>query len=190
MIHGDPTSRHERASRFMKTLLTMARSIDRFNGHVGRLMVWCVLGSVLLAAASALLRKLFSFYSSSWSEMQWYLFGAVFLFSAAHVLHIDEHVRVDVLAQRWSARTRIWIDITALVLVALPICSIMVVLGAEHAWNALRFGESSYMHNGLPIWPVRALVPIAFVLLGLQAISEIVHRVDRLKGGAVDAERP
>lgn len=158
-------------------LLAMACKIDRFNERVGRLMIWCVLASVILAAAAALLRKLFLFYSSSWSELQWYLFGAAFLFSAPYVLRIDEHVRVDVLARRWSTRTRARLDLAALILVSLPICVTMVVLGTEHTWTALRFGERSYMHDGLLLWPVRALVPIGFVLLGLQTLSEIVHRI-------------
>jgi len=165
----------------MNFLLATAHKIDRLNERIGRLMVWCVLASVVLAAVAALLRKLFLLYSSSWSEMQWYLFGAAFLFSAPHVLRIDEHVRVDVLARRWSPRTRAGLDLAALVLVALPICVTMVVLGTEHAWTALRFGERSYMHDGLLIWPVRALVPIGFVLLGLQTLSEIVHRIVLLR---------
>ena len=165
----------------MRGLLKLAAAIDRLNAAIGRSMIWAVLASVLLAAASALLRKLFHLYASSWTEMQWYLFGAVFLFSAAHMLQIDEHVRVDVLAQRWSARTRALIDLAALAAVALPISLIMVHLGAAHAWSAWRHGEHSYMADGLIIWPVRALVPIGFGLFALQVVAEIIRRADRLR---------
>ena len=167
----------------MNFLLACSRVIDRVNKRICHLMIWCVLASVLLAALAALLRKLFLFYSNSWSELQWYLFGAAFLFGAPHVLRLDEHVRVDVLAQRWSARTRAWLDLIAFALVALPICVIMIVLGGEYAWTAFRFGEKSFMHDGLVMWPVRALVPIGFLLLGLQTFSEIVHRVVILRAG-------
>jgi TRAP-type mannitol/chloroaromatic compound transport system permease small subunit len=164
----------------MHRMLTFAAAIDRFNAAIGRLMIWAVLASVLLAAASALLRKLLHLYSNSWTELQWYLFGAVILFSAAHLLHIDEHVRVDVLARRWSARTRSIVDLVALVAVALPISLIMMHLGAAHAWSAWHHGEHSYMADGLVICPVRALVPIGFALFALQAVAEIIRRVDAL----------
>lgn len=150
--------------------------MDRLSAAVGRVLQWAALASVGLAAFAAVSRKLFGLYINAWSEMQWYLFGAVFLLGAADVLRADEHVRVDVIWTHLSERTRARIDIVVLSVVALPICIVMIVLGASHTWSAYSHGEHSYMHNGLAIWPVRALVPLGFLLLGLQCAAEIIHR--------------
>jgi TRAP-type mannitol/chloroaromatic compound transport system permease small subunit len=165
----------------MRLLLGFADGVDRISRGIGRLLVWAVLASVLLAAGSALSRKLFAYYFNWWSELQWYLFGAVFLLGAAHMLQLDEHVRVDVLARRWSARSRAVLELIALCAVAVPISALMAWLGFEHAWSAFRHAEHSYMADGLVIWPVRALVPIGFVLFGLQSLAEIVRRVEVLR---------
>jgi TRAP-type mannitol/chloroaromatic compound transport system permease small subunit len=174
----------------MHRLIAFADAVDALSAAVGRSMVWAIAASVILAAFAALSRKLFGVYVNAWSELQWYLFGAAFLFSAADVLRLDEHVRVDALSRSWSDRTRAWLDLTALALVAVPTCVLMAWLGFDHAWSAFRHGERSFMPDGLAIWPVRALVPIGFALLGLQCLAEIVRRADRLRtgrqGGAPD----
>lgn len=158
-----------------------ADRVDALNASVGRAMRWAILACVALAAFSALSRKLFLYYSNAWSELQWYLLGAVFLFGAADVLRVGEHVRVDVLSQRWSPRTRAWLDVIALAAVALPISLLMIVLGTAHAWSAFVHGEFSYMADGLIVWPVRALIPLGFVLFGLQCVAQIVRRTEWLR---------
>ncbi len=158
-----------------------ADRIDALSARVGRAMRWAILMCVGLAAFSALSRKLFLYYANAWSELQWYLLAAVFLFGAADVLRVDGHVRVDVLSRRWSARTRAWLDVLALAAVALPISLLMTALGAAHAWSAFLHGERSYMADGLVIWPVRALVPIGFALFALQCVAQIVRAVEWLR---------
>lgn len=158
-----------------------ADRVDALSAAIGRSLRWAILACVGLAAFSALSRKLFLYYSNSWSELQWYLLGAVFLLGAADVLRVDEHVRVDVLSQRWSARTRAWLDVVALAVVGLPISLLMTVLGTAHAWSAFVHDEYSYMADGLVIWPMRALIPIGFVLFGLQCVAQIVRRAERLR---------
>ncbi|MBX3604954.1 MAG: TRAP transporter small permease subunit [Piscinibacter sp.] len=169
----EPTTLKHRAAAF-------SARVDRLSGATGSLLQWAALTSIGLAAFAAISRKLFGFYSNAWSEMQWYLFGAVFLLGAADVLRADEHVRVDALWVHWSNRTKAWIDLVVLSFVALPTCVTMVVLGALHTWSAYTHGEHSYMADGLLIWPVRALVPLGFLLLALQSVAEILRRWMRL----------
>lgn len=165
----------------MQVWLCFADRVDALSAAVGRALRWAIFACVGLAAFSALSRKLFLYYVNAWSELQWYLLGAVFLFGAADVLRVGEHVRVDVLSQRWSASTRAWLDVLALAAVALPISLLMVVLGTAHAWSAFVHDEHSYMADGLIVWPMRALIPIGFVLFGLQCVAQIVRRVDGLR---------
>jgi TRAP-type mannitol/chloroaromatic compound transport system permease small subunit len=167
----------------MQQLLAASRWIDSLNRWVGRATAWLILGSVLIGTGNALMRKAFRLGSNAWFEAQWYLYAAAFLLVAGYVLLVDEHVRVDALARRWSPRLRAGLDLFTLLVIVLPLCGLMVVLGAQFFWTAFSRGEHSYMADGLIIWPVRLFIPLGFGLLGLQALSEAVKRLDFLRGG-------
>src|SRR5690554_2946956 len=100
----------------MKALLALSRVIDAVNLRVGRAVTWLILLAVLVSATNATVRKLFNVSSNAWLELQWYLFGAVFLLAAGYTLLKNEHVRVDVVAQRLSRRTQIKIEIIGVLL--------------------------------------------------------------------------
>ena len=166
----------------MRTLLAWSNSIDTLNRWVGRATVWCILASLLISTGNALMRKAFALTSNVWMEVQWYLFAAAFLLAMGYVLMVDEHVRVDALAQRLSARSRAWIDVLALCLFVLPLCVLLLGLGTAYFLRAWYTGEGSFMADGLIIWPVRLFIPLGFGLLGLQAVSEVIKRIAYLLG--------
>src|SRR5690606_11478355 len=91
----------------MKALFTLSRAIDLINRRLGRAVAWLILVAVIVSASNATVRKLFNVSSNAWLELQWYLFGAVFMLAAGYTLLKNEHVRVDVFAQRLSRRTQI-----------------------------------------------------------------------------------
>lgn len=167
----------------MQALLATSRRIDALNRWVGRATAWLILAAVLISTGNAVMRKAFRLGSNAWLESQWYLTGAAFLLCAGYVLLVDEHVRVDALAQRLPPRLRAGLDLMTLLLIVLPLCALMVVLGGRGFWQALASGEQSFMADGLALWPVRLLIPLGFVLLGLQALSEAVKRCHFLRGG-------
>ena len=166
----------------MNLLVKLSAAIDLLNRRVGRTTVWLILASVLISAGNAAVRKAFDISSNAWLEVQWYLYAGAFLGAAGYVLLVDEHVRIDALAQRFSKRLRAWVDIIAMMLFVLPLCVLMVDLGGTYFWQAWETGESSYNAGGLVRWPVYLTIPVGFALLGLQAISEIIKRVAFLRG--------
>jgi len=96
-------------------------------------MVWCILASVFMGADSAAMRKAFDLSSNVWLNVQWYLYGAAFLLAAGYVLQVNEHVRIDAVSHRFSARTRAWIDVVALAAFILPFCVLMLDLGGRYS---------------------------------------------------------
>lgn len=166
----------------MQSLHTVSRFIDTLNRHVGRCTVWFILVSVFISAANAGMRKAFGMASNAWLEGQWYLYAAAFLLASGYVLLVDEHVRVDAVAQRFPPRLRAWIDVAALALCVLPLCVLMVDLGGAYFWRAWTEGERSFNSDGLVRWPVRLCIPLGFALLGLQAVSELIKRFEFLQG--------
>jgi TRAP-type mannitol/chloroaromatic compound transport system permease small subunit len=166
----------------MRLLFTISRTIDTLNRWIGRTMVWLILASLLISAGNAVVRKALDMSSNAWLEVQWYLYGAAFLCAAGYVLMVDEHVRIDAVAQRFSPRLRAWIDVVGLVVFVMPLCALMIVLGSTYFWNAYVSGESSYNAGGLIRWPIYLCIPVGFALLGLQAVSELIKRVEFLRG--------
>ena len=104
----------------MKGLLKIAHGIDALNDFIGRWVYWLVLGAVLISAGNAIIRKVFNMSSNAWLELQWYLFSAIFLLAAGYTLLRNEHVRIDIIAGRFSHKAQAWIDVLGTVLFLLP----------------------------------------------------------------------
>ncbi len=166
----------------MKLLLGLSRAIDALNERVGHLTYWMILFMVLVSAANATSRYALSIASNAWLELQWYLFSAVFLLCAGYTLLHNEHIRIDVVASRFSRRTQIWVDVFGLIFFLLPISVYMMWSSWPIFMNAWNSGEVSGSAGGLIRWPARLLVPAGFFLLTLQGLSELVKRVATLMG--------
>lgn len=166
----------------MPALIQFSRWIDRLSEFVGRWVAWLVLAAVLISAGNALVRKIFDQSSNGLLEIQWYLFAAVFLLATGYTLMRQEHVKIDVIAGRFSKRTQIWIDIVGICVFLLPFVVVVIDLSLPLVLRAWRMHEMSSNAGGLVRWPVFALLPAGFLLLGLQGISELIKRVAFLKG--------
>lgn len=170
----------------MKASLGMAfdrlsAGIDRVNHLVGRSVGWLILLTTLICAYNALVRKAFNSSSNAFLEIQWYLFGAVFLLGAAYTLKENAHVRIDILSSRFGLRTRLWIDILGLLLFTLPMVAFVIVHGWTFFENSYLINERSADAGGLLRWPAKGMIVLGFVLLGLQIFSELIKNFKQLR---------
>lgn len=170
----------------MGTLLRLARGIDALNEWIGRTVMWLVLVAVLVSAGNAIVRKVLNTSSNAWLEIQWYLFAAMFLLAAGYTLLRQAHVRIDVLLSRFSRRTQAMVECFGLLVFLMPFVVVVIVLAWPLVANAYASGEMSSNAGGLIRWPVYALVPAGFALLGLQGVSELIKRLGFLCGRAAD----
>lgn len=170
----------------MDSLLRVSKLIDNLTEFVGRWVSWLVLAAVLISAANAIVRKAFDTSSNAFLEIQWYLFAAVFLLAAGYTMLRQDHVKIDVLLQHFSRRTQIKIEIFGIVFFLFPFVFAVVDLVWPLVVRAYVSGEMSNNAGGLIRWPVFALVPLGFSLLGLQGVSELIKRVAFLTGKASD----
>ena len=161
----------------MKTLLAWAGWIDRLTDGFGAIAKWAVLAACLISSANAGVRYAFNYSSNALLEIQWYLFAATVMLGAAHVLRMNEHVRVDVLYGRYPTRVKVWVDLLGLLLFLLPVMSVMLYLSWPMFARMFASGEMSSSAGGLIRWPVMLLIPLCFALLILQGLSEIIKRV-------------
>lgn len=166
----------------MSGLLAVARLIDRINMVIGRAAGWLILGAVVVSAGNALSRKFLSIGSNAWLELQWYLYAGVFMLGAGYALLKDAHVRIDILSSQLRKRSRDWIDVFGHLFFLMPLCLILIYEGIPFFTRSFNSGEHSSNAGGLLLWPVKLLVPLGFVLLLLQGVSELIKRIAILRG--------
>lgn len=175
----------------MNILRRLAALIDGLNNSIGFAIRWLALVMVLIGAIGAVMRYFSR--GMGWAlnltpaiELQWYLFSIIFLMGAAYGLHHDVHVRVDVLYERLSKKARAWIDLFGTVLFLVPFSVLMLYVSFPAVQASFRVRETSPDPGGLPRWPIKALILISFVLLLLQAVSQLVKQIDVIRGRAED----
>jgi TRAP-type mannitol/chloroaromatic compound transport system permease small subunit len=162
--------------------MPLSRAIDKMNDTIAGLVSWGLLLAVVICTGNALVRYTFNNSSNGWLEIQWYLFSAVFMLASPHTLRRDEHVRIDVVAGRFSRRTQVWIDLFGFIFFLLPISLLILYFGFSFGLESLRSGEMSTNAGGLIVWPAKVLVPLGFLLMVLQGVSEIIKRIAYLQG--------
>jgi TRAP-type mannitol/chloroaromatic compound transport system permease small subunit len=166
----------------VNALLALARGIDALTERIGRLVIWLVLVATLISAGNALARYVIGASSNAWLEIQWYLFGAMFLLAAGYTLKHNGHVRIDIVYNRFGIKGRAWIDLLGGVFFLLPMAGLLAWLAWPMFLDAWVSGEMSPDAGGLLRWPVKLLLPLGFGLLALQGVAEIIKRIGVLTG--------
>jgi TRAP-type mannitol/chloroaromatic compound transport system permease small subunit len=166
----------------VETLLTLSRFIDALNERIGRSVYWLILVMAIISTLNAVFRKLFNMSSNAFLEIQWYLFAAVFLLGAGYTLLRNEHVRIDVIASKFSKQGQIWIDIIGTVCFLFPLTLVVLYDSWPYFVTSFTSQEGSSNPGGLIVWPVKLLIPLGFFLLFLQGVSQLVKLIGALQG--------
>ncbi len=166
----------------MDALLRLSRLIDALNDRVGRSIYWLILIMVIIATLNAVVRKLFNVSSNAFLEIQWYLFAAVFMLGAGNTLLKNEHVRIDIITSRLSTRGQLMVDLLGSVLFLLPLCLLIIYYAWPYFMLSFNSQEWSSNPGGLIVWPAKILIPVGFILLMLQGVSQIFKLIGALSG--------
>jgi TRAP-type mannitol/chloroaromatic compound transport system permease small subunit len=161
----------------LKTLLPVTRVVDAVTTWIGKRIAWLILAAVVVSAVNATVRKIFDTSSNSWLELQWVLFSAVFLLCSPWTLLANEHIRIDIVNNALPKWLRSTIDAVGHAFFLLPLTIIMVVTGIPFFLRSVEINEQSGNAGGLPQWPSKALIMVAFAMLLIQGVSELVKRI-------------
>ena len=173
----------------MGILLSISRMIDAVTRFIGYNVRWLILAAVLVSAGNAIIRKAFDSSSNAWLELQWLLFGAVFMLAAAYTLQVNAHVRIDVVSSRLSKRTRDIIDaVWPHPHAGTPrghhdLAFDSLLLGQLHGWRDVHQCRRTSRSGQPSSWCFAG-----FVLLLLQMASELIKRIAVLMGVIADPE--
>ena len=170
----------------LKAFLPVTRVIDSINTWIGKRLSWLVVGAILVSAMNATVRKLFDTSSNSWLELQWVLFSIVFLLCSPWTLLANEHIRIDIVNNMMPQRVRNIIDVVGHAFFLLPLTIVMILTGVPFFLVSYGQNEQSLNAGGLPQWPSKGLIMIAFMLLFVQGVSELVKRLAVMRGLIAD----
>ena len=171
----------------MQFWLRLASGIDRLSEWTGRIIYWLTLLMVLVGGFNAIVRYLdrstgLGLSSNMYLELQWYLFSIIFLIGAAYTLKHNAHVRVDVLYGRLSRKGKAWINLLGTLLFLIPFCVLMLWVSWPEVVTSWAEREQSPDPGGLPRYPIKTVIPVAFVLVLLQGLALLVRQVAILRG--------
>jgi TRAP-type mannitol/chloroaromatic compound transport system permease small subunit len=161
----------------LKALLPTTRVIDAINSWIGRRLSWLVLAAVVVSAVNATVRKVFDTSSNSWLELQWLLFSIVFLLCSPWTLLANEHIRIDIVNNLLPQRVRNIIDVVGHAFFLLPLTIVMIITAVPFFISSFEINGQSTNAGGLPQWPAKSLIMIAFAMLFFQGLSELVKRI-------------
>lgn len=166
----------------LRAFLPVTRIIDSANTWIGKRLAWLVIAAVLVSAVNAVVRKIFDTSSNAFLELQWVLFSVVFLLCSPWTLLVNEHIRIDIvnnLLPQWLRNT---IDAVGHAFFLLPLTVVMVLTGVPFFLVSYAQNEQSLNAGGLPQWPSKGLIMIAFILMFAQGLSELIKRIAIMRG--------
>jgi TRAP-type mannitol/chloroaromatic compound transport system permease small subunit len=166
----------------LKTLLPVTCVVDAITTWIGKRLAWLILAAVVVSAVNATVRKIFDTSSNSWLELQWVLFSIVFLLCSPWTLLANEHIRIDIVNNALPNWLRDTIDAVGHAFFLLPLTIIMVWHGIPFFLRSVEINEQSGNAGGLPQWPSKALIMIAFAMLLVQGLSELIKRIAVMRG--------
>jgi TRAP-type mannitol/chloroaromatic compound transport system permease small subunit len=126
----------------MGPLLRCAQAIDDMSAWLGRLAGWVGLMLMAVTLIQVISRYLFNVSWVAVQELEWHLFGAMFLLAAGYTLNAEGHVRVDIFYARFSRRGQALVNMLGVLLLLLPICGIVVYFGCSFTAQAWDFTNS------------------------------------------------
>lgn len=166
----------------MNALLKLSKMIDALTNLIGKSIIWLVLIVTLISAGNAIMRYTINYSSNAFLEIQWYLFGMIFLLGSGYTLMKNEHVRIDIVSGKFSKRGQTWIDIFGIIFFLMPMAIAIMWMSWPIFLLALHTNEQSNNSGGLTVWPARLMIPVGFFLLVMQGVSELIKRIGFLQG--------
>jgi len=167
----------------MEAIKTITRWIDNMNEWVGSGVAWATLGLVLVVFVDVVMRYLFNKSYVFTQELEWHLFGFIFLIGAGYTLLHDGHVRVDIIYQRLGLKGRAWTNLLGVILFLIPGCIMVITTSWQFAANSFSMMEGSPDPGGIPFrFIIKGCIPVGFTLLLLQGFSLGLHSFMQILG--------
>lgn len=167
-----------------RSLLTIIRAIDRFTDATGFIISLLALPLVAAVVVEVVARYVFHSPTTWAYDVSYMLYATLFMLGAAYALHKGAHVRTDFFWEKFSVRTKGIIDAVSYIVFFFPALLMLGYIGIDQTIYSFNIGEESDQSPWRPIlWPFKAVIPIACLLLMIQGVSELIKSVYAARTG-------
>lgn len=168
--------------------------IDRLSAWVGKSFAWCIL--ILTFATSYEVFVRYALRSpTSWAfDVSYIMYGTLFMMAGGYALSRNAHVRGDFVYRLWPPRIQAGIELVLYIIFFYPGVLALIYAGTVYAaesWSYMPYGFAGPKGEisvnspaGVPIAPLKTILPIASAFLLLQGIAETIRCVLCLKNGS------
>lgn len=157
------------------------RITERITTSIGIMASFAIVPLVLATCYEVLARYVFNAPTIWAYEIGYTLTGSHFLLGMAYTLAVGAHIRIDIFSGSFAPRTRALIDLTAYAVMLPLLIWLSYALFQHLATGYLRSERSGQSAMNLPVWPFRVVFLVAFTLLALQVLAEVVKTVRALR---------
>jgi len=173
----------------MQNIARLINAINRLNEAIGRGVSWVSLLMVLVVTTDVIMRYVFKKSFVFVQELEWHLFGVLFLIGAGYTLLHDAHVRVDIFYQRLSEKQKAWVNLLGTLFFLLPGCYLVISTSWQFLVNSWVIREGSPDPGGIPArYILKVVIPLGFSLIALQGVSLGLQSLLALLGYSVKEE--
>ncbi|MFZ1885099.1 MAG: TRAP transporter small permease subunit [Rhodoplanes sp.] len=165
----------------------LSRALDGIVRRIGEWSSWIWTILMLLIVIQVVQRYVIGLGSIQMEETQWHLYAIGFMLGLGLAEMRERHVRIDVVAEQFPVRVRLWIEMIGLVFFLLPLCIFVIWWSIPYVIESWQSGEISAAPGGLPYrYLLKGIITIAFILLAMTAVSRLsrVWAAMRLAGGS------
>jgi TRAP-type mannitol/chloroaromatic compound transport system permease small subunit len=158
--------------------------IDQLSKTVGHAFAWCIVILTIAICYEVGVRYIINDPTSWAFDLSYLMYGAVFYMAGAYALSRGSHVRADMFYRKWQPRTQAAVELTLYLLFFFPGILALVVAGGAYGMESLRLREVSVNSPaGVPIWPLKMMIPVGGALIALQGVAEVLRCVLCLRTG-------
>ncbi len=168
-------------------------SIDTLSMWVGKAFAWCILVLTLAYTYEVFVRYVLNDPTAWAFDMSYTMYGALFMMGGAYTLSRDAHVRGDVIFRLWPPRLQAVIELVLIVCFLFPGMAALIYAGTDYAresWSYLPYGADGPRGEisvnspiGVPVSPLKTLLPLAAFFVFLQGTAEVARCILCLKDG-------
>jgi len=155
---------------------------EKIQEGAGAISSFLTVVLVLLIVGDVVGRYVFNVGSVALQELEWHIFAIIFLMAAGYTFKKGEHVKIDVLYNRFNSRKKALVDITGTVLLLFSFAGFVIYYSIEFIWASYSIHEGSPDPGGLPArYLLKTVIPLGFILLAMQGVAFLYEAVNRYK---------
>ena len=173
-----PTSVKNLAPSKAKLFLSLSNKLDAFLSFAGKIGAWCAIPLIAIIIFDIVSRRFFVLGSTKLQEMEWHLHAALFLLALGYGYLKNSHVRIEIIRERFSIKTKAWLEVIGVLLFVLPYTGLVIYFGMNFVSRSFVSGEVSAAMTGLSHrWIIKSFIQLGMSFLWLAGIAVLLRNI-------------